>query len=353
MDEPRDPATLALHADRGHDELPDVAPALRPSTTFERMDGGWTYRRGDADPAGRLETVLGALEGGFAVAYPSGMAAVAAVLRWLGPVRIALPEEVYHGTRAFVEAEADRGVWELAGPEDLEAGDVWFVETPSNPKCLVTDIASVAAEANERDVVTIVDSTFATPVLQRPLGLGADVVVHSTTKFVGGHSDALGGILVTGDEEAAGMLRSARVRDGAIPGALETWLTLRGVRTLAVRVGRQSETALRIATTLDGDRRVERVWYPGLVDHPGHDVAARQMTAFGGVLSFELDSPAEAARVVRALRLFRRATSLGGVESLVEHRIDADSGAPPGLVRLSVGLEGSDDLLDDLDAALG
>ncbi|HSG78098.1 MAG TPA: PLP-dependent aspartate aminotransferase family protein [Acidimicrobiia bacterium] len=352
MDE-RDPATTALHADRDVAELPDVAPPLRPSTTFDRAGGSAVYRRGDPEVARRLESVLGALEGGHAVAYPSGMAAIASVLRWIRPVRIALPDDVYHGTRDFVEAEAARGAWALARPEGLEAGDVWWVETPSNPKCLITDVAVAVDTAHARGVIVVVDSTFATPVLQHPLALGADVVVHATTKAIAGHSDALGGVVVTPGPDAAGELMAARVRDGMIPGVLETWLTLRGLRTLPLRVERQSDSALRIASWLLDHPRVERVWYPGLEDHPGHDVALRQMRGFGGVLSFELGSAEASAAAVRRFGVFRRATSLGGVESLAEHRLDADANAPPGLIRLSVGLEGVDDLLDDLDRGLG
>ena len=348
-----DPATRALHADRSFAELPDVAPPIRPSTTFDREAGTAVYRRGDSDVAARLEAVIGDLEGGYAVAYPSGMAAMASVMRGLRPARVALPDDVYHGTRDFIAAEASHGAWDLVPEADLGEGDVQIIETPSNPKCLVVDIEAVASHAHDRGVILVVDSTFATPILQRPLAFGADVVVHSTTKFIAGHSDALGGVAVTPGAEAANVLRAARVRDGMIPGALETWLTLRGVRTLALRVERQSASALRIARFLVESAAVTRVWYPGLHGHPGHEVALRQMKMFGGVLSFEMNSAGAAASVVRSLRLFRRATSLGGVESLCEHRLDADPDAPPGLIRLSVGLEGVDDLVADLGAALG
>jgi cystathionine gamma-synthase len=227
---------------------------------------------------------------------------------------------------------------------------VWWVETPSNPKCLITDLAEVAAMAHSRGIHVVVDATFATPVLQRSLDLGADVVVHAATKFIAGHSDAMGGAAISADDTAAAELRAARRDDGAIPGALETWLALRGVRSLPLRVERQSASALALAEHLNG--RVPQVWYPGLPGHPGHDVAARQMAAFGGVLSFEVASAEQAARLVRALRVFRNATSLGGVESLAEHRIEADAAAPPGLIRLSVGLEAPADLIADLDQAM-
>ena len=345
-----DPATVALHADGDLAELPDIAPAIRPATTFARGATARFYRRDSHETTERFEAVVGALEGGSAVAYPSGMAAVAAILRHIRPRRIALPEDVYHGVRALVDREATYGTWEVTPPERLEDGDVWWVETPSNPKCLITDVAEVATMAHSRDVHVVVDATFATPVLLRSLDLGADFVVHAATKFIAGHSDAMGGVAVSVDDAVAAKLRDARRDDGAIPGALETWLALRGVRSLPLRVERQSNAALAIAEHLVG--RVPRVWYPGLPGHPGHDVAVRQMVAFGGVLSFEVESEGHAAQLVKALRVFRNATSLGGVESLAEHRIEADATAPPGLIRLSVGLEAPADLMADLDQAM-
>ena len=344
-----DPATVALHADAELAELPDIAPAIRPATTFAKEATPRYYRRDSHETTERLEAVLGALEGGRAVVYPSGMAAVAAVLRFLRPGRIALPDDVYHGVRSLVSREAGYGTWDITSTDHLSGGDVWWVETPSNPKCLITDLAGVADEAHSRDVRVVVDATFATPVLQRSLALGADFVVHAATKFIAGHSDAMGGVAVTADAAVTAELREVRRDDGAIPGALETWLALRGVRSLPLRIERQSASALALAEYLEG--RVRRVWYPGLPNHPGHDVAVRQMTAFGGVLSFEVDSEGQAARLVEALRVFRNATSLGGVESLAEHRIEADPTAPPGLVRLSVGLESPADLIADLEQA--
>jgi cystathionine gamma-synthase len=343
--------TAALHADDDLAELPDVAPALRPSTTFERTADGRVYRREGDETTERLEAVLGALEGGHSVVYPSGMAAVAAVLRYVRPTRIAVPDDVYHGVRVFVGAEAERGSWSLVRTAELEKGDVWWVETPSNPKCLITDLAAVAEKASQRGVITVVDATFATPVLQQTLSFGVDYSVHATTKFIAGHSDAMGGVATSADPVAAAKLRTARSTDGAVPGTLETWLALRGVRTLPLRINRQADTALRLAQFLSG--RVRRVWYPGLSDHPGHDVATRQMHGFGGVLSFEVDDAETAAAVVAGLTVFTDATSLGGVESLAEHRLRSDPTAPPGLVRLSVGLEGLDALIKDIDQALG
>lgn len=351
-DGPLDPATLALHADKGIEHAADVAPPLHVSTTFDRSAGeGPVYIR---DPEvmtrRRLEAVLGALDGGEAVTFGSGMAAIAAVVQVIAPRRLLLPTEVYHGTRAWAEAEAAAGRLELGSHESIGAGDLLWIETPSNPKCLVTDIAAAAEQVHRAGAKLVVDGTFATPIIQQPLRLGADAVMHSTTKAIGGHSDAIGGVLVTTDSALADDLRGHRSRGGSIPGSLETWLTLRGVRTLALRVARASESATRIAEDLAGRGIV--VWYPFLPGQPGVDVARRQMKLGGGILSLELDSYEAASRLMQHLRLFAVATSLGGVESLAEHRRTVDPGAPEGLIRLSVGLEAADDLIADLMKAL-
>jgi cystathionine gamma-synthase len=338
--------TAALHADDDRAEFPDVAPPLRPTTTYERTAGGRIYRRDGDETTDRLEDVVGSLEGGHSVVYPSGMAAVAAVLRFVRPQRISLPEDVYHGVRAFVGSEVERGSWQLVSPGELGAGDVWWVETPSNPKCLITDLQCVATDAAARGIVTVADATFATPILQRTLSFGIDYAIHATTKFIGGHSDAMGGVASTTDPAIAAELRSGRKIDGAVPGTLETWLTLRGIRTLPLRVQRQSASALEVAEFLSG--RVERVWYPGLPDAAGHDIARRQMDGFGGILSFEVADAETAEALVESLTVFTNATSLGGVESLVEHRFRSDPTAPPGLIRLSIGLEAPRALIEDL-----
>lgn len=350
-----DPFTAALHADDELAELPDVAPAIRPSTTFEYDEDGRSYRRVSDETSERLEAVLGALDGGSAVVYPSGMAAVAAVLRLIRPERIALPEEVYHGVTDLVTFEAGRGAWDVVDPEELQAGDVWWLETPSNPRCLVTDLATTTQLAAARGVITVVDATFATPILQDTLGFGADYVVHATTKFIAGHSDAMGGVVVTRDAAAGEELRTARTRDGAVPGALESWLTLRGVRTLPLRVSRQSDSAMQVAAFLAGNRL--DVWYPGLKTHPGHEVARLQMQKcgvpkFGGMMSFEVEEADRAAAIVDRLQVFSSATSLGGVESLAELRMRSNPQEPPGLIRLSIGLENPEVLIADLKQAL-
>ncbi len=345
----RDFFTAALHADDALADLPDVAPAIRPSTTFEYAQDGRSYRRMSDETTERLEAVLGALEGGTAAVYPSGMAAVAAVLRHIRPRRVSLPDEVYHGVTDFVTAEAGLGMWTLVAPDELQAGDVWWLETPSNPRCYITDLAEATATAAGRGVVTVVDATFATPVLQDTLGLGADFVVHATTKSIAGHSDALGGVVVASDETETTDLREERARDGAVPGALESWLTLRGVRTLPLRVSRQSDTAMQVATFLESSG--VKVWYPGLKSHSGYDIATRQMRKFGGMLSFEVEDSEHAAAVVDGLQVFRSATSLGGIESLAELRFRSNPEEPPGLIRLSMGLESPEALIADLDRA--
>ncbi len=348
-----DPATLALHADAGIEGAADVAPPIHVSTTFLRAPetGVSAYARGaSVTTRRRLEAVLGALEGGEAVTFSSGMAAVAAAVRVIRPRRLLLPTEVYHGVRSWAEAEAAAGRLELGPTDEPGEGDLVWVETPSNPKCLVTDIVEAAHRAHQAGALLAVDGTFATPILQQPLALGADVVMHSTTKAISGHSDALGGVIVTRDGERAEAFRTYRNHEGSVPGSLEAWLTLRGVRTLAVRVERSSETAARIAQFI-ADRGL-RVWYPFADTQPGRDAAIRQMRSGGPLLSFEMNDFRQAATVLDGLSLFVGATSLGGVESLAEHRRTVNPRAPEGLIRLSVGLEAADDLIDDLDRAL-
>jgi cystathionine gamma-synthase len=329
----------------------DVAPPIHVSSTFDTADPDQrVYRRYTDATTERFEAVVGALEGGTAVAYSSGMAAVSAVLRALGPQRISLPDDVYHGVRHLVGLGVTDGAWAEAPVDALQAGDVHWVETPSNPRLDITDIAAAVTGAQRRGVRVVVDSTFATPVLQRPLELGADVVVHSATKFIAGHSDALAGVAVTADTGLAETLRTRRRYEGATPGSLDVWLALRGIRTLPLRIERQSASALRVAEHLAG--RIPVVWYPWLAGHDGHDIARRQMTAGGGVLSFALEDGVTASAAVAGLAMFRNATSLGGVESLAEWRRSVDPDAPEGLIRLSIGLEAPTDLIADLDRVL-
>ena len=345
-----DPFTQAIHGDSSIEDGIDVAPPIHVTSTYDRSEQSeMVYRRDRHITTQRLEAVLGALEGGHAVSYPSGMAATSSLLRHLRPSRVYLSPDVYHGTRWHMTEEAP---WELIDDMGRAGeGDVIWFETPSNPKALIIDIAEVTAAAAEQGARVIVDSTFATPILQHPLALGADFVMHSTTKYIGGHSDAMGGVIVTLDEETAAVLRQARRRDGVIPGSLDAWLTLRGVRTLPLRIERQCRSAIEIASFLEG--KVPKVWHPSLASHPGHEVAKRQMTLPGAIIAFETETQEAAEAVLNKLQVIVNATSLGGVESLIEHRLQVDSGASPELLRMSVGLEATADLIADLEQAIG
>lgn len=351
MEEKLRPDTLAIHADAGLERDPDVAPPIHVATTFAADNAdGLVYSRNEQPTRRRLEAVLGALEGGSAVVYASGQAAATAAIAHLQPRRVAIARGGYHGTHAAIDAFRPFGVEKVPLDAALSKGDVVWLETPKNPTCEIQDVAAHAARAHAAGASVVVDGTFATPVLQKPLALGADLVMHSMTKFLSGHSDAMGGVLVAGDAAGADALRRARTVSGAVPGALETWLVLRGVRTLGLRVRRQSETAARLAAWLEP--RVARVWHPSLASHPGHAVAARQMSGFGAILSIELASEEAARALPRHLEIFRDATSLGGVESLLEWRRRHDPEAAPALLRMSVGLEDFEDLARDLEAGL-
>jgi cystathionine gamma-synthase len=345
-----DPATLALHADDGVEPGPDVSPPLHLATTYAADNSqGLVYGRNDNPTRRRLEAVLGALEGGHAIVYASGLAAVTAALHHYHPKRVAISCG-YHGTHAVLAQWAPLGVETVSSETKLGKGDLLWLESPKNPRCEVADIAGEVRRAHGAGAWVAVDSTFATPVLQRPLDLGADLVMHSSTKFLSGHSDALGGVLAVADEERAKRLRAERAVQGSVLGVLETWLTLRSTRTLALRVVRQSETATRLAAWLSS--RVDKVWHPSLPGHPGYEIAKEQMRGPGGVLSIELKTEAQAKALPAHLRLFQDATSLGGVESLIEWRKRHDPLAPPNLLRVSVGLESADDLIGDFQAGL-
>ena len=345
------PDTLAVHADEGIERAADVAPPIHVSTTYAAdNEDGLVYSRAEHPTRRRLEAVLGALEGGHAVVYASGQAAATAALLHVRPRRVAIARGGYHATHLAIEALAPLGVSKVALDAPLGQGDLVWLETPKNPTCELQDVAAHAARAHAAGAAVLVDSTFATPVLQQPLALGADLVYHSATKFLGGHSDALAGVLVARDATVAAGLRQERTISGAVPGALETWLALRGLRTLGLRVRRQSETATALAAWLEA--RVARVWHPSLRSHPGHALAAAQMRGPGPILSIELASEEDARALPGRLALFRDATSLGGVESLVEWRRKHDPEAPPALLRLSIGLEDPADLIADLASAL-
>ena len=369
--------TLAIHAGREPDPATGaVRSPLHLSTTFVReADGsyphGYDYTRTGNPNRTSLERTLAALEcGSDAVAFGSGSAATLAAFSLAAPGgRIVCAADCYYGTgRQLREIVPRWGVdvefvdatnlVEVSQALAIPTSLLWF-ETLSNPRIRVADVAALVELAHERGTLVGVDNTFASPVLLQPLTLGADIVMHSTTKYLGGYSDLLGGVLVTrvaGAEYAA--LRAYQGTAGNVPSPFDCWLLLRSLATLPLRVRAQSASALAIAHFLQADPRVEQVHYAGLPDHPGHEIARRQMNGgFGGVLSLEMPGGREPAMNVAArTRLFTRATSLGGTESLIEHRQSIEGPhtlTPPGLLRLSIGLEHVDDLIADLDQALG
>lgn len=355
----------------GHTGEGDVAPPIRPSTTY-LAGQGYVYYRGDGPGLSDTEAVLNNLEGGAgALLFSSGMAAATHLLLAMGPgSHVCAPESMYWFLRSWMikEAPAFGLTVSLYANGDIDslrsrvrAGEtkaVW-VETPANPDWSVTDLAAAAEIAHGARARLFVDSTVPTPILTKPLDFGADVVMHSATKYLNGHSDVLAGALITKEaDELWERVKAARAGLGSTLGAMESWLLLRGLRTLDVRVKRHSENAMAVAAALQEHPAVSHVLYPGLPDAPGHAVAAKQMAGgFGGMMSIRLKGGFEAAaRAVTKTRLFKNATSLGGTESLVEHRAPAegpDTPTPQDLLRLSVGLEDASDLLDDLDQALG
>ena len=373
--------TLAVHAGAEPDEISGgVSPSIQMSTTF-RQDGvgkprrGYEYGRSGNPTRQALEAAIAALEAGkHGLAYASGLAATQNVLYLLEPGdRLILSDDAYGGTWRLASK-----VWSRYGVQtdcvDLSDLDslaaalavtplprmVW-VETPTNPLLKVVDISAVARLAASAGALTVVDNTFATPFLQRPLELGADVVMHSATKYLSGHSDVISGLLATRRDDLEEDLRFHQNAAGAVPSPFDCWLVMRGMRTVAIRMERASANAAAIAEWLTGRAEVSRVYYPGLADHPQHELAARQMRLPGAMLSFELSGGEPAARrLVEATRLFTLAESLGAVESLIElpavmtHLSAAGSPleVPAGLVRLSVGIEAVEDLVADLEGAL-
>jgi len=342
-----------------------LGPPLVMASTFH-AGGGRGYARTEGTPTWEaFEEAIGELEGGHAVAFASGMAAVAAVLEPLRVgARVVHPTVSYLGVRRLL-GSMPAGRLEPV-PVDItdtfaviaacDRADLLWIETPTNPLIGIADLQALARGTRERGVVSVVDNTFATPLLQRPLDHGCDMVVHSATKLIGGHSDLLLGVVVCRDEGGAEAVRSVRGRTGATPGGLEAWLALRGLRTLAVRLERAEANAQVLAERLREHPNVSRVFYPGLEDDPGHELAARQMDGFGSMLAFEVEGGARRADAVCArVRLLSHATSLGGVETLIERRAAhaGEEHIPEGVVRMSVGCEHPDDLWDDLAAALG
>ncbi|HEY3023388.1 MAG TPA: cystathionine gamma-synthase [Actinomycetota bacterium] len=370
--------TRALHA--GQEPEPAYGAVNVPiyqTSTYAQPEVGkpkrFDYARTGNPTREALETVIASLEGGrHGLCFASGMAAEATLLLTLRPDdHVLLSNDVYGGTyRLLARVLADWGVvHDVVDMTDLSAfraalreeTRVVWVETPTNPLLKVIDIAAAAELAHGRGALCVVDNTFATPYLQRPLELGADVVVHSVTKYLGGHSDLVGGAVVTNDDALADRLAFLQNAIGAVPGPMDCYLALRGVKTLALRMEAHCRGARRIAEFLSQHPRVTKVYFPGIPGHPGFEVAVRQMKDFGGMVSFEVGSKDEALRVVQGTELFFLAESLGGVESLIEmpapmtHASVSDSplAVPDTLVRLSIGIEHPDDLVADLERALG
>jgi cystathionine gamma-synthase len=369
------PETLAVHAGQHVDPSTGaVTPPIHLSTTFERapdgsFPGGHIYARDSNPNRAALEECLTILECGTAcLTFASGSAATAAVFQGLAPGdHVIAPYDAYYGTNkmlrehferwgithSFVDTTSADAVREAMTPTTAL---VW-IETPSNPLIRVTDIRAVCAVAHRGNARVVCDNTWATPVLQRPLELGADIVMHATTKYLGGHSDVVGGALIAREnDDFFKRLRAVQKEMGAIPSPFDCWLIMRGVRTLPYRMRAHCENALAVANFLAGHAAVRAVHYPGLPTDGGHTVARQQMSGFGGMLSFEVDGGrTEALRVAGGVKLFTRATSLGGPESLIEHRASvegAQTRAPESLLRCSIGLEHPDDLIEDLRVAL-
>ena len=367
--------TLAVHTGRAVDpSTRAVTPPLHMSTTFERdADGsypqGFIYGRSDNPNRRLLEECVAALEcGEDAAAFSSGMAAIMSVFQALKPGdHVVAPSDIYHGTaRLLREIMAQWGLRttfvDLSEAGALEGAvedstRMVFIETPSNPLLKITDVAAVAELARERGIFSVCDNTWATPVLQRPLELGVDLVVHSSTKYLGGHGDVTGGVVVAARKDGLfERVRQVQQDGGAVPSPFDCWLLLRSIRTLPYRVRAHTRNAAEVAEFLAGHTGVAEVFYPGLEGHSGHEVARRQMSDFGGMLSFRVKGGREAAfGVAGRTRLFTRATSLGSYESLIEHRASIEgpeSATPEDLLRVSVGLENAEDLVGDLGRAL-
>ena len=360
-----DPATGSL-----------IPPIYQTSTYVQEAVGvhkGYDYSRVGNPTRTALQAVLASLEGAeFGAAYSSGIGATTTLMHMVSPgERVVAVNDVYGGVyRMFSQVYEPKGyAFEFVPSDEIntnlsahldERTRIVWLETPTNPMLNVVDIRAAADAAHDAGAIVVVDNTFASPYLQLPLEHGADIVLHSTTKYIGGHSDLIGGFVATNDPSIAERLYFLQKSLGAIPGPFDCWLALRGVRTLALRMRAHSENARKVAAFLDEHAAVERVLYPGLPSHPGHEIAARQMSDFGGMVSFLAESEEEAVALVARTKVFKLAESLGGVESLIEvparmtHASTAESSfaAPPNLIRLSVGIESADDLVADLEAAL-
>jgi len=366
--------TRAIHSGQEPDPATGaiITPIYQTSTYVQEAVGehkGYDYSRVANPTRTALETCLASLEGAeHGLAYSSGIGATTTIMHLVDPgQRILAVNDVYGGVyRMLTQVYEPKGyIADWAPAESVaEAIDertrlVW-IESPTNPLLNIVDIRAVAEAAHRAGAIVAVDNTFATPYLQRPLELGADLVVHSTTKYLGGHSDVVGGFVATNDQALGERLRFLQKSLGAVPGPFDCWLVLRGIKTLALRMERHCHNARAVAEFLDGHPSVERVLYPGLPSHPGHELAARQMRDFGGMVSFLAGSEEEAVALVARTKIFQLAESLGGVESLIEHpyrmthgsTVEGPTAPPRELVRLSVGIESADDLIADLETAL-
>ena len=372
-------ATDAIHGGDGHDEETGaVTPAIHLSTTFARhsVEKGrpYTYARHNNPTRERLERLVAQLEGGeHGLAFSSGMAAIAAVFSsFTKGDHFLVTENVYSGTyRLLSEMRRNNGI-------DISFSDssntvafinalqdntkLVFIETPTNPLLRISDISAIAEAARKRGALLCIDNSGLTPYLQQPLSLGADVVLHSTSKYFSGHSDSIGGVVITSNNELASSLRNTQGISGAVPGPFDCWLLIRGIKTLALRMNRHSENGHMIAEYLKNHAKVTKVYYPGLSIHPNHELAKRQSSGFGGVVSVELESADLAVRFLNNLKLFILAESVGGVESLACHpwsmtfstisdEEKEKMGISPQLIRLSAGIEDVEDLIEDIDNA--
>jgi cystathionine gamma-synthase len=366
--------TIAIHAGNHIDD--HTKAAIQPitlSTTFERgadgeYPGGFIYSRADNPNRKSLENVIAQLEGATdAAAFSSGNAAGGAIFQALGPgVHIIAPDDMYHGLRNQL-LQVFNGIIavdfiDLSNLESIKQAikpntKLIWVETPSNPLLKICDIKSIATIAKDNEIMVVCDNTFSTPMIQRPLELGCDLVMHSTTKYFGGHSDVIGGALACiKDNDFWKRIKNIQVLSGAVPAPFDCYMTVRGIKTLPYRMRAHAENASKIAEFLDSHQVIEKVYYPGLLSHEGHKIALKQMSSFGGMLSFLVKGGSdEAKKVVNSVKIFTQATSLGGVESLIEHRASVEgpeTKTPQNLIRVSVGLENTIDLIDDLRQAL-
>lgn len=368
MNDARDgmkPESWLVAAGRSTEPGAPLNAPLVPASNFI-MGAGRSYSRDDGTATWEaLEEIVGGLEEGRALAFASGMAAIAAVFAQLpGDAEIVLPDDCYQGVSSLAAAGAETGRWTVrrVAPEDTEgwihaceSADLIWIESPSNPLLTVADLPKIGAAPRRPGAILAVDNTFATPLNQRPLDIGATVSLQSATKFIGGHSDLLAGVATTRDDDLYTGLRRSRELNGATPGALEAFLATRGARTLAIRLERAQRTALGLAERLESHPLVARVRYPGLPSHPTHETARRVLAGFGTIISFDVRGGADFADAIcGAVGLIRHATSLGAVESTMERRsaVPGQEHLPASLLRLSVGIEDADDLWADLDAAI-